>query len=707
MRSIWIGALASALVAAAGCGCQKPAIGAADGGRGSSTSGSGTGGTVGGTTGGGSSSGGGTTGGASAGDGGSACALSYASLALSPATSTVALTGAAPASIAFTVQGHTAQGASAAVDPATLAWSVARADDTNPGSIAAGVFTPYGGAGGLVTVTATGCGATGIATVTFTLDETVATDGGASADFAGASQTGSPKAPTLVYPSAETRFPRNVYKILFQWTPNGSSQFRLTFTGPGSTVTVNTDGKDPACAGVAKLGCWQADAATWDAVAGSNAGATVSVELDGSSGAGTPVYLGTPEAIGFSARDVRGAIFYWAANRGGIERATISDAAPEDYLVGNQTQGVPATVVDGETVQCAACHTVSRDGLKLAATVQAQSQGGGGGPGGAGGGGGSKGLWVTEVTAAPPPIPLVTSVPGAAGDGYATFSPDTQKLLWSPRNGGQLVLVDGTTGQTIQALTVGGAAVQGIAPDWSPDVAKGQVAFADLKGGISTLEVDASGLQFTNEAQLAAPIGGQPNAFPMFDPEGDEIAFTSNNVSLYLVPTAGGAPVELAAANTIVNNQKTAPSENSMPTWAPPGDLHWVAFNSQRPYGLLTAGGQNQIWVAAVDLTKLPADPSYPGFWLPFQGLGDKNHRAFWTLDVRTDYDGGVPDAGSPPDAGFTATDGGAAVDGGVACVALGKPCNPAGAVCCDPNAQGLYCGPGDAGTVCQPPSFQ
>ncbi len=700
MRS-WILSIAVS-AALASCQCQQTA-----GTGGGSSSGS-TGGhdSTGATTGRGSTGASGTSSGASAGGsstGGATCPATYASLSLSPATQAVALDGSAPAPITYTVTGTTAQGQQAAVDALLLAWTATRGDDTNPGSVVNGVFSPYPGAGGTVTITAAGCGASGSATVVLTLVESVSTDGGVPADFGDGGVSGSPGAPSILYPSAQTRFPRNVYKILFQWRTGGQGEFRLTFTGAASTVTVFTDGRDPACAGVAGAGCWQADDATWDAIAGSNAGHTVQLEVDGTAGSGAPVYLGTPETLGFSRRDVLGAIFYWAANRGGVERATISDSAPQDYLVGPNPG--PATQVAGYTIQCAACHTVSRNGEKLAASIQAQ------GPTNV------HGAWVMQVTATPPPLPLVTSIPGASGDGYSAFSPDTTRLVWGPRNGGQLALIDATSGATISSIAVGGSAVTGSAVDWSPD--GGLIAYADTKGGISTVQVDATNA-FSNEVQIVPAGGGGPGAtandFPMFDPEGNWIAYT-DTADLFLVPAGGGKPVALSAANAVVNNSTaTPPKENSMPTWAPPGDLHWIAFNSRRPYGFLNTKDNNQLWVAAVDFGRLAdggGDPSYPAFWLPFQTLTDLNHRAFWALDIRSQLpDGGLAgDAGGGLDAGPDGGSGcfeGCPGDGGApACVPAGDPCDPTTSTCCDPTFQGYYCGlVSDGGDACELPGF-
>src|SRR5678815_243970 len=113
------------------------------------------------------------------------------------------------------------------------------------------------------------------------------------------------------------------------------------------------------------------------------------------------------------------------------------------------------------------------------------------------------------------------------------------------------------------------------------------------------------------------------NLFPMHSPDGKWIAFTRGKgghgdltYQLWTMPAAGGAPVELANANRVVNNQMTdGLHENAQPTWAPPGDYHWVAFNSVRPYGVVLPKGTQQIWVAAVDPAKLAAgtvDPSFP-----------------------------------------------------------------------------------------------
>src|SRR4051812_41470693 len=85
--------------------------------------------------------------------GGVTCIPGLTSLALSPAHQDVSLDGTTASNITYT-----AMSGSTTIASSKLAWSVARTDDTDPGAIANGVFTPNPGAGGTVTVTATdGC----------------------------------------------------------------------------------------------------------------------------------------------------------------------------------------------------------------------------------------------------------------------------------------------------------------------------------------------------------------------------------------------------------------------------------------------------------------------------------------------------------------------------------------------------------------------
>lgn len=101
------------------------------------------------------------------GDGGVVCITGLSSLALAPPTSTVMLTGAAPAAIAFGATGTFTDQHTAAIAGSALSWSVSRDDDTPAGTISAsGSFTPFADAGGVVTVRASDGCVSGTAKVT-------------------------------------------------------------------------------------------------------------------------------------------------------------------------------------------------------------------------------------------------------------------------------------------------------------------------------------------------------------------------------------------------------------------------------------------------------------------------------------------------------------------------------------------------------------
>jgi hypothetical protein len=246
-------------------------------------------------------------------------------------------------------------------------------------------------------------------------------------------------------------------------------------------------------------------------------------------------------------------------------------------------------------------------------------------------------------------------------------------------------MLDRATGASIGSLPLGMMAATH--PDWSPDGK--QLVFATAKGDAPS-NANLATIPYANGSwgapKVIVPAMGSSNLFPMHSPDAAWIAYSRGKgghgdltAQLWLVPAAGGTPIELVNANRVVSNQKgDGQNENSQPTWAPPGDYQWIAFNSQREYGVVLPKGTQQIWVAAVDPAKAAQgqDPSYPAFRLQFQGLNEDNHRAFWTLDVRDPTP--APDAGAPaPDAGPPPP----------ICIRNNAVCNPQSDMCCDPSA--------------------
>jgi hypothetical protein len=472
-----------------------------------------------------------------------------------------------------------------------------------------------------------------------------------------------------VYPSDQTRFPRNVYRTLFQWYSEGFTEFRLIYKGPNSTVTVYTDGVHVLCnAANPPAGCWEVNEVAWSYIAGSNAGATATWTVDALDTTTTPPTVRRSDdiEIGFSKQDVEGAIFYWSTTSAGVRRGKISKQDPEDYIVGDP----PTTYPDGDAVKCVACHVVSRDGKYMAAPVDATS---------------GKSLWILEVTEDAPPTPLVKEVANTEGHGFATISPDNERVVAAWK--GAMWMIDRATGAFINDLPLNG--LQGTHPDWSP--LGDEVVFA-TEDGDAPANASLARISYTADAWgqpvvFLPPPSGKTNLFPMFSYNGEWIAFSQGKgghgdveAQLMVMASQNGTPIELINANRVTSNQMTdGQYQNSQPTWAPPGDYEWIAFNTKRAYGVVLPAGTQQIWVAAIDpeRAKTGQDPSFPAFRVPFQGLYENNHRAYWTLDIG---DGGGGSGGGGP--------------GCSDILGEGAPCDPVNDCCqagttCDTNDNG------------------
>ena len=238
-------------------------------------------------------------------------------------------------------------------------------------------------------------------------------------------------------------------------------------------------------------------------------------------------------------------------------------------------------------------------------------------------------LWVMEVTRPAPPNPLVKKVPNTSGHGFATVSPDdaTVAAAW----GGKLWTFDRRDRRKDRrrgAREQDDGHASGLVARREPARLRHRSRRRPFGRGTRD---DPVGERQVGRSDGHRPVDRDDEIFPMHSPDGRWIAFSRGkgghgdlSSQLFIVPAKGGAPVELQNANRMVSNQLgDGQTENNQPTWAPPGDLHWIAFNSQREYGVVLPKGTQQIWVAAVDPEKLARgeDPSYPAFRLQFQGL--------------------------------------------------------------------------------------
>lgn len=612
---------------------------------------------------------------------GDGAVIAIDSLTIDPPEATLTVSGTATKTQQFHAIGHTPGGGTQQV-PATFT-----VDNAAPGGIDGnGLYTTNNQAGGLVNVTATYGGKTATAKLTIVLDTTLTsgTVPNNAADLFDPSKntvvTTGASLPKLVYPVPETMFPQNVYRVLFNWRPAGSKLFMLKFESPTLTMRVYTDGVHAVCTQAGTGGsCWESDQPSWVTLAASNAGQSVNVTIQGVDPAAPgKIQSAAPFVIRFSEKPVPGAIYYWSTTAAGVRRGALGDAAPKNFLTPNETGG-----------KCVACHTLSRNGKRLAADV------------------GGENLWVVDVVPTVPPPAIFKNYNGSSiSNAWATFSPDTSRVVSA--KGGVLHLRDGNTGAPIGAnvgaLDLGGT--HGTMPDWAPDGK--HLVYVDTGGnakdrGLTTSSIawlSINGDAFSNKEMLFTSTGTTDNyAYPMFDPASTFLAFAHGNKStdndatsqIFVAPAQVGATKQaLDRANTLVNDTTQATGQqNSMPTWAPTTDsgLRWVAFTSRRDYGtVLTSGStygsqMDQLWIAAIDASKIGtgADPSYPAFRVPFTELDENCHRPFWAEDVlgpSFGNDAGAPDTGAPDAA--TCLPSGADCSNGTFCC-VGYQCLPSG----------------------------
>lgn len=425
------------------------------------------------------------------------------------------------------------------------------------------------------------------------------------------SGTNAASEPAIVYPSHETMFPINVSRIRHEWSAGaGNDSFMLRFEGANTVVTIYTGETS-----------WTPSEEQWDWIAESNRGGAVTLTVYALSTSNPgEVWQSPAVTLLFSDAAVEGAIYYWSTGTQGVMKALVSDPIPTKFYTD------PAAENSGT---CVACHTLSRDGKRLAV-----------------GYGGEK-LWEVSV---PERERIVPSEPGGErASAWTTFSPDGEMLLVAA--GGKLTLIDSDTGAPIGdndglvPLPAGKVATH---PDWSA-LGDSVVFTLGTKGGNKDVEGGSIAILPYNGGAWGSPDivvessgAADNNFFPAWSPDSKWLVYVNAegkskdavSATLRLISVTDRTPITMHRLNERVNDADAILGiGNSMPTWAPstkPGTF-WVAFSSLRAYATVRPQDEkaDQIWIAAIDPT-LP-DPGYAAFWAPFQSVDAGNHRAFWT----------------------------------------------------------------------------
>ena len=521
-------------------------------------------------------------------------AAQVVSLVIEPAQATIASGPAEDGTVAFTVTATFDDGTEGPLD--LVSWSLS---NDSAGSIdATGLFTATAENGAFTTVTATHNGITADAELVVVYEETIDEGSGMEATVFDGAPTGTI---AWLYPEDGVSLPRNIPSLSFVWEDlAGAEGYRLSFTTGTTAVTVLTSDH-----------MWTAEAERWVAIAATNAGGEVAIDVRAL--VGGVLYAAPTRTVHVNRLDAQGSIYYWSTTDRGIVKVPIAASEGELFYA-------PET----NSESCVACHTVRGD--RMGVTYQTEV-------------GLIKSIGIADISGG-----QVTELGGRDVDGsFNTLNPAGTRMI-STTDSGTLNFWNATTGELVGPIDSGGIKLNH--PDWSPE--------GTMLAAISSVEQLGDG-QFSDGALVVATIDddgnlgpittlydpppgrGKPNVFyPAFSPDGlwiafnygDSASYDNETAQLYVISVDGGTPIALTAANYGEN------LTNSWPHWGPQpdDDVYWLTFSSKRAYADIVTDGRPQIWVAAFDpeLATSGLDPSSPAFWLPNQDIETSNHSTFW-----------------------------------------------------------------------------
>jgi hypothetical protein len=432
-------------------------------------------------------------------------------------------------------------------------------------------------------------------------------------------------APTVAYPADNILVPPNLGEFDVHWQGGANDLFEISLHNQYVDLKIYKAGSGAQFTTYSPT--------EWYTLASAHAPLTLTV-----SGLvqANPTVKGTstPQTVGVTNEIVAGGVYYWTTEPAqGVYRYDMSTPTipPASYFpMGNNP------------TPCIGCHGLSRDGTKMALTLDS---------------GNGRGT-IFNVADRAVLVPFDPNAPGgqcnpAAGPcwNFATFTPDATKLVTVFQ--GQMVLRNTAGGAVISSLT-NSPGLLGDHPELSPDgktLANVETTqdFADYQiqdGSIVTRTFDDATNTFGAIKMLVPQAPGASNYYPSWSPDGQWIAFTrtagnsynDTSAEVWIIKADGTqAPIQLNLADLGVN------LTNSWARWAPFAQssganaepLFYLTFSTTRPFGVRPTGG-TQIWMTPVfpDRAAAGQDPSGPSFRMPFQRIDTSNHIAQWTQQV-------------------------------------------------------------------------
>jgi WD40 repeat protein len=449
--------------------------------------------------------------------------------------------------------------------------------------------------------------------------------------------------PAIVYPLAGSVHPMNLPRITVQWNRATTNQtaFRIRLQLPGddtSAIDLYVPHVVPFSTPAPvqpEDAIYELPETLWRYVAWENAGRELAITVSAYNSLSNRIATSSPRTIRFSPAPLEGGLYYLSLEvTRGIKR----------YLFGAREASV--IVPPTPEVDCAGCHSLSRDGAIMAFSAKYA---------------GSLTVAPTANLMAPT---LAPRPPPDERNGIApAVSPNGQYVV--SRDGGDdsFRVYDARSGVQLSMATTADTDGRVDFPEWSPN---GRELVSTLARGTQPMDP-----QSANDGRVAIlPIAGgrvgrpvviaaeadQVHAHPSWSPDGQWIVFVSvprgqetrrNPMTrLRLVNRAGGTIHTLGQATQMMVGRAS-----TYPKFAPAPQqdcsLLFITFHSRINYGvvrrndLVPTGGSAQLWMAAIDLGRLPAfgqgsevDPSSAPVWLPIQDVRDQNVLAAWSDQI-------------------------------------------------------------------------
>lgn len=579
----------------------------------------------------------------------------FASIEISPkdAVVTVALDAKTPATD-FTATGIRGDGTRVAI--ASGAWNFTRIDAA---AFEGAKLVPTGFVGGKGEVSFKYNGQTAKTSATIRLRITEGTAPSAAIQAAFAAATDTDATMSLLYPYDGTVFPRGLPSPVVQWSGGAAPDiYKVEAKSDTFELLAYTTAAPPARY---PLPQW---AKLTDSIAGN-------VSMSIQRWDGTKAYKAKTQSWTIAPANLKGTIYY----------TKLKDA---DTFVQKIEPGKATADALQKTagVGCIACHSVSKDGSRIVASVN-----------------GGESPWAVYDAVTGNELYRSTQP-----SGFQAISPNGSHVLWRHWNSGgfgsegELRLSTSSSDAVLSTFTPPAGNGSPGHPVWSPDGKK--IAFSMRTSGdglnffastlwITDVNLAAAPPTFTGTKKIVDPNASYPVVtYPTFSPDSQWVAFMRGNQSrsdgtgaaeMWISTTDGATQIRMDRANGVPDVSAT-PNTSWGPSFHPvaAGGYFWVAFFTERNYGNTLVGQTNrQIWLAAVDGSpKAGKDPSHPAIYITGQDATATNERPQFTVNP-------CKPLGQTCENGYDCCDGYCrAGDGGLTCQLKGNECSQQGDKC-------------------------